>query len=141
MAESTTIDRWLYTVMAADAQLAAVVGTRIYSDLAPGGTTGAVLPMVVYQMQAANDLMVVGSARVWANALFLVRGVAQRVSYDGDLITMADRIDAVLHGASGSNAEGNVWECVREREFRLTEVGADGRQYRHLGGLYRILAK
>lgn len=138
MAESTTIDRWLYTVLAADVSLAAVVGTRIYSDLAPAGTT---LPMVVYQMQATNDLMVVGSARVWANALFLVRGVAQRVSYDGDLITMADRIDAVLHGASGSNVEGNVWECVREREFRLTEVGADGRQYRHLGGLYRILAK
>jgi hypothetical protein len=138
MAESTTIDLWLNTALSGDASLAAVVGTRIYSDLAPDG---AALPMVVYQMQAANDLMTNGAARVWANTLFLVRGVAQRVSYDGDLITMANRIDAVLHGASGSNAEGNVWECVRERPFRLTEVGADGKQYRHLGGLYRILAK
>lgn len=138
MAESAAIDRWLNTVLAADTQLAAVVGTRIYSDLAPQGTA---LPMVVYQMQSANDLMVLGAVRVWANAVYIVRGVAQSVAYGGTLLTMADRIDAVLHAASGGTVEGVVYECVREREFRMTEVGADGRQYRHMGGQYRILAK
>lgn len=137
MAESTAIDRWLNTVLAADTQLAAVVGTRIYADLAPDG---AALPMVVYQMQSSRDLMALGSHRVWANTLYLVRGVAQTIAYGGSLITIADRIDAALHAASGSTVEGVVYECVREGEFRLTET-ANGIQYRHLGGLYRILAK
>lgn len=138
MAESAAIDRWLNTVLAGDTQLAALVGTRIYADLAPGG---AALPMVVYQMQAANDLMVLGSARVWANAVYIVRGVARSLAYGGNLLTIADRIDTVLHAASGSNVEGTIFECVREREFRMTEVGQDGEQYRHMGGMYRILAK
>lgn len=137
MSESTAIDRWLNTVLAADAALAAVVGTRIYADQAPDS---APLPVVIYQVQSSRDLMALGAHRVWANTLYVVRGIAQTIAYGGNLITIADRIDAVLHAASGSTVEGEVYECVREGEFRMTET-ANGVQYRHLGGLYRILAK
>jgi len=49
-------------------------------------------------------------------------------------------VDAVLHGASGTATDGTVIACVRERAFEMVEM-TDGVQYRHLGGIYRVLAQ
>lgn len=137
MSQSAATDRWLYGVLSSDGALLALVGTRVYADLAPDGTQ---LPVVIYQMQSARDRMMVGSTRIWSDQLYLVRGIAETPAYGGDLLTIADRIDVVLHAASGSTVEGTVFECVREREFRMVET-INGRQYRHLGGVYRILTR
>ena len=37
MAEITTVDAWLYATLSADMALTALVGTRIYLDMAPEG--------------------------------------------------------------------------------------------------------
>jgi len=140
MSELNAADRWIYGALAADTALVAVVGARIYVDLAPQTTPPTATPYVVFQYQGGADLMVIGGARVWTNAVYLIRGIDETLTYDGDSKTIADRIDAALHRGSGTNASGVVYAAVRESPFRLTET-ADGKQFRHLGGLYRIYAK
>jgi hypothetical protein len=134
MSELTAADRWIYGVLSADAQLTAKVGNRIYSESAP---QTAPLPYVVFSQQASYDLMGVGPLRIWANAIFLIRGIAETTSYGGDLGIIVNRIDAVLHAQSGSNVDGVVVAAVRERPFRLAEM-SNGRNFRHEGGQYRM---
>lgn len=134
MSELNAADKWIYTALSGDAQLTAIVGPRIYAEQAP---QGAALPYVVFNFQGGADLMSVGPYRVWTNALMLVRGIAETASYAGSLATIADRIDAILHAQSGSNVDGVVYAAVRERPFRMPEMG-NGRQFRHAGGIYRL---
>lgn len=130
---------WLYAKLAADATLTGIVGTRIYAELAPENAT---FPFVlVTEMSPGNDLRVVGTGRIWSEPLFLVQAVDQTASYTGNIKTLATRIDAVLHGSSGPATDGTVWACVRERPFTMPETGPGGVQYRHLGGMYRVLVK
>lgn len=135
--ETNAVEQWLNTTLKADAQLAAVVGTRVYNTTRPAGST---LPCVIFQLQAAgDDLMGVGPYRVWAPLLYLVNGLAEQSSYEGVLATINNRIDAVLHAQSGTSAAGTIWTCTRERAFQMPEI-VDGREYRRSGGLYRIRA-
>ena len=139
MSELNAADRWIYGALAADTALVAVVGARIYVDLAPQTTPPTATPYVVWQMQSATDLMVIGGIRVWSNAVYLVRGVDKSLTWGGNSKTMADRIDAALHRASGTNVDGQVYACVREQAWRMMEV-SDGVVYRHSGGIYRLYA-
>ncbi len=134
--ETNVAEGWMTTLLKADAQLAAIVGTRVYNTTRKGA-----VPCVLFQLQAPGaDLMVLGGARVWTPLTYLVRGIAEQESYEGDLATIANRIDAVLHRTSGSNAAGTVFACVRIRAFQMVEQ-ANGREFRHLGGLYEIKAR
>lgn len=140
--ETNAIERWLKETLSADATLTGLVGTRIYNTRRD---ESAPLPCVIYQMQSpGNDLVLLGAVRVWASPLYQVVGMMEYTpphgSYGGDLATIANRIDALLHGSSGSNVAGTVWTCVRERPFQMAEV-TSGRDFRRLGGLYRIRAR
>ena len=137
--ETNAAEQWLSTTLKADAQLTALVGTRVYNTRRPSPTTP--FPCVIFQLQAVrDDLMVLGGVRVWASLLYLVRGIAEQTSYEGNLATIANRIDAVLHAQSGTASAGVVWVAVRERPFQMSEI-VDGRTFAHLGGLYRIQAR
>lgn len=136
MAESLVAEQWLYTKLTGDSTLNTAVGGRIYAYVAP---QGAALPCVVYQQQAARDVAGVGPARIMSNMVYLIKVIGQTRSF-GDLETVANRIDAVLQAASGSNSRGNVWACVRDSPFAMVENTEAG-EYRHLGGIYRIFAK
>jgi len=137
--ETNAAEQWLSTTLKADATLAGLVSTRVYNTRRPSATTP--FPCVIFQLQAAgDDLMVLGGVRVWANMLYLVRGIAEQTSYEGDLASIANRIDAVLHAKSGTATAGTIWVAVRERPFQMSEI-VDGRTFAHLGGLYRIQAR
>jgi hypothetical protein len=136
MAETLVAEQWLYTVLSGDTALAAVVGTRIYAYIAP---EGAAMPYVVYQNQAGRDVRGVGPLRIMANLLYVVKVIGATNSF-GTLEVAANRIDAVLQAASGTNVRGTVIACVREQPFALVESLESG-QYRHLGGIYRLWAK
>jgi hypothetical protein len=56
------------------------------------------------------------------------------------LVTGAAEIHAALENSSGSVTGGEVFACTRVRPFLLPEV-RNGVQYRHLGGIYRLLVK
>ena len=140
MAETFVADSWLYAVLSGDAQLVALATGGIYGHSNPNKTP--TFPFVLFGLQGAGmDVRGVGPARVMAPMVYLVRGISEGNSFGGNLKSIADRIDALLQAASGSAAGGLVLVCVREQPFVLPETGPDGRQYRHLGGIYRLFVQ
>lgn len=136
MAETLVAEQWLHSVLSGDTALSTAVGGRIYGYLAPAG---AAFPFVVYQNQAGRDVMGTGPTRIMANLLYIIKVIGETKSF-GTIEAAANRIDAVLHAASGSNVRGTVIACVRERPFSLVESSPSG-EYRHLGGIYRLFAQ
>jgi hypothetical protein len=103
----------------------------------------SLMPAVKIDRQDAEDLMVVGLARVWANLSFLVRGI---VHWEGGgqpdwtgVRAIGDRIDALLHDHEGSNAEVAV-HAFREESF-TDETLESGDLFLHVGGIYRVRAR
>lgn len=134
MSEIWTAESWLYSKLHGDATLLALVPGGVYTWPVPANISGA---FVLYQMQSGMDIRGNGPGRIGVNGLWLVRAVFEALSFGGNLQTAANRIDTLLQAASGTATGGVVWACVREEPFQLVEV-ADGRQFRHLGGTYRI---
>jgi hypothetical protein len=143
--ETTRIDQWLTAALLADAQLAAIVGTKVFSGMAPRESTW---PVVVFQFLGGSDTATgAGVNRIMHRGVYMVKGVTEGPSYGPPLQTIADRIDAVLHGKPdpgsmivASVGGASILSSVREQPFRLEEE-IDGRHYRSLGGFYRIQAQ
>lgn len=133
MSECVVAEQWLVGALRDDAAVTALVGSRVYSELAP---QGAAMPYVIVQNQASVDVLGVGSRRIMSELLFVVQAVGRGASY-AVLAPIADAIDAALHLAGGVTAEGRVLGCRREEPFRRPEV-TNGVQYRRLGGIYRL---
>lgn len=127
MSEPVLTDKWLTTA------LAGIAPGGVHSDVAPPTVDD---PYISFSLQDADDLMVVGGARVWTDALYLVKVVAQGDSYVG-LNPYNDLLDAALHNKSVPVTGGQICWCRRERPVRYSET-TDGVTYKHLGGLYRI---
>lgn len=135
--ETNAAEQWIATTLRADTALEALVGVGIHNTV----RKSSALPCVLFQLQASGaDFMTLGGVRVWSSLLYLVRGLAEQSGYEGNLVLIANRIDALLHRASGSNAAGTIFTCVRVRPFQMLEV-ASGRQFSHLGGIYEIKAR
>lgn len=128
---------WVYTTLKNDATLAAQVPGGWHEHPAPEGTT---FPYGTFQVQAGvEDIDAVGSRRIWEEVLLLVRVIREGRSTVA-LKTAADRMDTLLHRASGTTDQGRVLSCVRDGVFHLPEL-SQGKSYRHLGGFYRVLAQ
>ena len=67
MNEPVAADQWIYSTLKADSTLTALIGgstsPRIYNEQVPQNGT-PIWPCVVYQMQSAVNLMIVGPAPV-----------------------------------------------------------------------------
>jgi hypothetical protein len=136
--ELSRVDEFLYARLTADAALVAAATGGIHADLAPQGTTS---PWVIFQFQGGADVAGVNpSTRILVNGLWVVKGVVEAETYQGVAQAIADRIDAVLHGASGSVAGLTIESCAREAPLRYVELLEGGPQVRHLGGQYRVVA-
>ena len=136
MSELNTVATWLTGLFVGDATLHAVVADRIYDTLAPSTAT---YPLIVFQFQGGHDVATVSTERILVDGEWLVRAIDQAETFTDDLKTAADRINALLQGQSGSPAGGTVYMADRRQPYQLVESDA-GVQYRHLGGIYRILA-
>jgi hypothetical protein len=132
MSETVVADTWLYGRLAGDAELMSGV-TGVFADVAPEGTA---FPFVVFSFQSGRDTVGLGGTRIFTGATYQVKVISDKPSY-GAIKALANRIDAVLHQASGAVADGTVISSVREEPVRYTETTA-GKQFRHLGGLYRL---
>jgi len=138
--ETVWVAEWVYGLLAADTALTALVGARIYSAAAPAK---AAMPYVLYSLQAGRDVLGVGTTRVVTHLTLLVKAVGEGQSFRA-LQPIADRIDADLNGASGSvtgdaGPGAEILSCVRTAPVAYPEI-QEGKQYRHLGGLYQIVA-
>lgn len=136
MIELPRIEQWLYGVLASDAAVQALIGTRVYAYLAP---QGAKLPYVVFSYQGGHDVRGVGPGRVMVSAIYQVKAVGEGGSFAG-LKPIVDALDGLLQGASGSVVDGAVLMCTREQPLAYVETDS-GVLYRHLGGLWRIIAR
>lgn len=134
--ETLTVDRWLYSTLTGDAALMALV-TGVHTWPVP---QGAPLPYALFQEQASRDVQGMGPARLWVTGPWLVRAVFETRSWGGALEQVANRIDALLQAQGGVVAGGQVFVCVREQPFRLVET-VQSREFRHLGGIYRVMAR
>ena len=112
------------------------VSDRVYFDVAPQSTS---FPLAIFQYQTGSDTMVVNARRVFSDMSWIVKAVDRETSI-ATLRNVAGSIDAALHRAEGTADGGTVLYCTRESPFQLTEE-IDGVLYRHLGGVYRIVAK
>jgi hypothetical protein len=139
MNEEAAAQQYLLDLLEADGTLSGLVN-GVWLKSIP---QSALMPAVKIDRQDAEDLMVVGLARVWANLSFLVRGV---VHWRGggqpnwtDARAIGDRIDALLHDHEGSNAEVAV-HSFREESFTDETLEA-GDLFLHVGGIYRVRAR
>lgn len=113
-----------------DATLAAAVGGRIYEDQAPDGES-PVYPLIIIAFGEPDDMTGVNGQRCGVSVETLVYVVGKGSSTA--LPLLADRIDALLHGAGG----GQVITITRERPLRRSGW-QDKVLYRNLGGAYRL---
>lgn len=127
-------DAWLYELLSADPELAGMVENRIFAYVAPAL---AVYPLVIFAFQGGSDVYASGKARVMSHLEYQVKAVCEGATYTG-IVAIADRLDALLHGASGATATVRVMSCIRQAPLAYPEITDDGMQYRHLGGIYRL---
>lgn len=129
---------------------------RVFYGAAP---LDALEPFVVYQEASggpaagagvdvgATDVEVIPAVRVLTHAAYTVKAVGPGADF-GPLEPIADRLDALLQGAAGNAwplaadpaaepADTYVGEVRRTAPVKYPEV-ADGRPFRHLGGVYRL---
>lgn len=137
MIEIVFVNQWLYTLLSGDATMTSLVGNRIYDSIAP---VGVAFPLVLFNFQGGSDVSVVGGVRVMNSGLYQVKAVVQSGS-NASALPIANRIDALLHRATGSAPGGLILASVREQPIAYPEVSKEGIQYRHLGGLYRVIAQ
>ena len=135
MAEYVVAAEWLDATLRGDTALMAEV-TDICEHPAP---QDAVYPLVTFALHHAEDTMVVGEHRVWADLLMLITVVGQTASTKA-LQAAAVRIDALLHRASGTTADGQIVSSWRTESFALPDE-YEGIQYRRLGGFYELLVQ
>jgi hypothetical protein len=88
---------------------------------------------------AQDDLMVVGSTRIWSPQLWDVIAVGTNLQWE-TVNKIAAAADALLHGATaGAPSNGVMNECTREREISFDEVD-EGVTYVYIGGVYLVKA-
>lgn len=139
MNELPRIERWIYSALSGDEQLAATVETRIYHDQAPESTA---YPYVVFNHQVGEDTNGLGTCRILTRNLYQVKVIARELNDNARLI--ADRIDEIIGKAVRAQHPLDVslkFSGYRETPISYTEPNRDSsRVFRHLGGLYRIVA-
>lgn len=138
MQETARAEKWLYALMSGDSGVGGVstlVGGRIYAYAAPSRVS---FPFVVFSHMGDYDVRAVGTARILASMTYQVKAVGRGSAVGMNAIkTIADRIDTLLQGASGSVTDGVILSCVREQQISYVEQ-AESEVYMHLGGIYRI---
>lgn len=128
--ETTIVEAWLYQLLTADTAIAALIGSAVYSSVAP---QGAPKLYIVLGYQGGSDENAIGT-RALAQPLYQVKAVG-RHSDIATLRALADRIDALLQDTRVVTA-GYQIRVQREGIIRNPEFD-EGVEYQNLGGMYR----
>jgi hypothetical protein len=133
MDETSYVAEWLYETLSEDVTLSGLVTGGVHEDPAPQGSA---FPFLVFSLISALDVQVHNAMRIMVDSLWLVKAVDQNGSFSRTR-TIMNRVDEILHRASGNLGDAFIYSCVREESIRMTEVD-DGKPYRHLGAQYRV---
>lgn len=139
--EPVIAERFMRDRLADRPALMTAVSGRLYGHAAPQAEDGEPdYPFVLWsQNSIGQDLSAIGSILIWAVLEYVVRVVGRTNSWD-PLVTAAAEIEEALADTDGTVPGGVVHACTRVRPFLLPEI-RNGVQYRHLGGVYRLLVK
>jgi hypothetical protein len=129
-----SVQSWLYGILTGNATLTALHGNRVYEGSAP---QGVVFPVVIFNYMAGRDVTLVEGTRSHTSSLWLVKVVDKAETFTSTA-TITSQIDALLH-AKKETMDGINYSCLREEPFFLIEE-TDGVEYRHQGGMYRVLS-
>lgn len=131
----TEAARWIVATLGADPTLTTLVGGRVYRELAPDG---AVDPFVVFKLNSARNLRIVGPDRVWGDLRYLIHGT-QAGSSQATLAPIYARVIQLLHAKRGATATATIDNCVHEADWQMTEIDTrSGQRYEHLGGFFQV---
>lgn len=137
--EEAAAQQYLLDYLGADDTLSSLAQGGVWLRSVPKSVP---MPVVKIDRQDADDLMVVGLARVWADLSFLVRGV---VHWKGsgqpdwtDARAIGDQLDTLLHDHEGTN--GTITVHAFREESWTDETVEGGDLYLHVGGVYRVRA-
>lgn len=139
--EPIVAERFIYERLNARPALVTAVSGRIHGHAAPQAEDGEPdYPFALFTQNAVQaDVGALGGIHIWSVLEYVVRVVGRTNSWD-PLVTPAAEIEAALGNTAGDVPDGTVHACTRVRPFLLPEVRS-GVQYRHLGGVYRLLVK
>ena len=140
-AEIVMISQWIKDRLEAYTDLDTIstgLTSRVFDDVAPSGAT---YPFIVYQVQSAPEVVRgVGSEEVMVDTVYVVKAIAQGTDSSA-LAPVAEAIRTALHEPTGEAVfGGNILMCRYERSFSMKEVEST-KQFRHLGGEFRIQAQ
>lgn len=134
--ETSRVARFLYETLSFDMELMSMA-SGVFESPAPQGSP---YPLVCFSMQSALDTTTGDTLqRIFSHQLWTVFAVVEDVSFSA-AVPIIDRVDALLDGTSGEADGAVIYKVSREGSIRLVEE-VEGKQYRHLGGEYRILAQ
>jgi len=130
--------KWIYDSLSGNAEITAVVSTRIYSDYCPDPPASRVFPYVLYEYLGGNDVDGLGTSRILSEPLFQVRVVTEGRPTTATR-RAAKRITDVL-GVAVYQLSGD-WYFTARREQPVNRPETDtatGKKYHNLGGLFRL---
>ena len=130
--EKLYTDAWIVKRLEDDATLNSLI-SGVFNELIPSDRS---LPAVRFHLHVGRDQQGVGTHRLTSRMTYLIVAVC-RGNSPAPLVPIANRIDELLHGASGSSATIDVMSVVRTEPFSLSTL-EDGVHYWHVGGMYEF---
>lgn len=131
------VAQWMYSTLAADSALQALVGTRIYGGIAPEGST---YPLITFNSVSGVDTTALGFHRVLTQARYDVH-MADRVGSILGLDRIAGRVDALLHGKTYQWAEGALMLGALREDIIERPGAIAGVQTRELIATYLVVVR
>jgi hypothetical protein len=134
--ETFAVRKWIYELLSQDASLNGLIGDKIYHNVAE---PSAQPPYVIYSVLSSDDVTGIGSFRIMNEATVLVKAVGEGAS-TLPLKDVVNRIDEILHGASGAADGHYILGCEREKVVEYSEYD-QGRLWHYVGCQWRIYVK
>lgn len=141
MNELPAAENWLHDKLAADTEIAAVVGARVYKYALP---QSPIYPLIVYSLASDTDFQGLGTVRILTRPLYLVKVISKGAP--SSLVNLAaDRVDEIIGKTvkdTFTSTAGDMFAVSSRREAAVQFMERDssiaGTIYFHLGGLYRL---
>lgn len=134
--ETSRIAQWLFEVLSSDQDILDGTSGVYELPLRPD----VELPAVGFSLLSTLDTTTADTKdRIFSRQVWTVRVIVQDWSF-ATAVPLADRIDALLQGSSGSAGGAVIYGARRESSLRMVE-DSDGKPYRHLGGVYEVTAQ
>lgn len=136
-ADLARVEQWMYGVLAADATVASICGTRIYAEEAPQGSA---FPLVLFAHIGNTDVVrAYGNGRL-SKVIYIVRAVGLGSSTQGALKTVADRFDPLLL-VQNVIVDGVRINYVQHDQHTSRKDSSEGVPVSYLGSYYLVFCQ